>query len=145
MVRYIFGEYCSVPFKPNIFETFGTFIRGQLSSSLKVWAISYHNSSLHNIIWNSFWLVLVLWRLLNQGFLFLTCVIVVPKSSCGDWNEGAESEEWKPHPFNVSFQSPQELFWTTMTFERNRKPRFNSLHNTKTSRNELQIILWRLL
>ena len=26
-----------------------------------------------------------------------------------------------------------------------RKPRRNSLHNTKTSRNELQIILWRLL
>ena len=33
--------------------------------------------SLHNIIFNSFRLVLVLWRLLHWGFLFLSYVIIV--------------------------------------------------------------------
>ena len=47
----------------------------------------YHgfNSSLHNIIRNSFRVVLVLWRLLTKLSIFLSYVIVVPKSSCGDW------------------------------------------------------------
>ena len=46
------------------------------------WQLS---SSLHNILCNSFQLVLVLWRLLHQGFLFFPYVIVVQKSFCGDW------------------------------------------------------------
>ena len=45
----------------------------------------------------------------------------------------------------LTFNLHNNFFWTTMTYERNRKPLCNSFHNTKTSRNELQIILWRLL
>ena len=48
---------------------------------LKLWyRCSVILSSLHNIIFNSFWLVFILWRLLHQDFLFLSYVIVVQKS-----------------------------------------------------------------
>ena len=42
-------------------------------------------SSLHNIICESFQLVLVLWRLLPGLSISFIYVIVVQKSSCGDW------------------------------------------------------------
>ena len=38
-----------------------------------------------------------------------------------------------------------KFFWTTMTYERESSTRYNSLHNTKTTQNVFNIILWRLL
>ena len=82
-------------------------------------------SSLHNIILNTFRVVLVLWRQLHRVELSLSYVIVVlKKSSCGD---------------GISF------FRTTMTYERGSSTRYNSLHNTKTTQYVFNIILWRLL
>ena len=41
-------------------------------------------SSLHNIIFNSFWLVLVFWRLLYQLSFSFICHLCSKKSYCGD-------------------------------------------------------------
>ena len=96
-------------------------------------------SGLHNIIFNSFLLALVLWRLLKQSFLFLSYVIVVQKSSCVDWKFTLCG--WGFNFLHYYCNHSQNL----RRREEKESPWFNRLHNTRMSWKELNIILWRLL
>ena len=90
-------------------------------------------SSLHNIIFNSFLLVLVLWRLFQQSFLFLSYVVSARKNVF-----------YFPFKAIDVFKLHKNFFEQLWHRKEKRKLQFNSLH-TRGGKRQLKIILWRLL
>ena len=64
----------------------------------------------------------------------LTCSVISKWQPC---------HKPKPHILNIKLLSLTQLKCLKYDVERKRKPQCNSLHNTRTSRKELKIILWR--
>ena len=83
-----------------------------------------HNSSHYNIFFNSFWLVLVLWRLLKPSAFFF-----FPTSF----------HRTLSNNFINLHKNFLEQLWGK------RKQRVNSVHNTRTRQKECRILCWRLL
>ena len=103
-------------------------------------------SSLHNIILNMFCVILVLWRLLESGLSFSFLRHSFSKKFL--WRQKVQIEwvDGNAPPLQCErYISTRIFFRTTMTCERESLIPFNSLHNTKTTQNVFDIILWRLL